>query len=323
MPSFARPPRLQKASGEVRRVGFEYEFSGIDVATAAEAVAKVFGGSPYAKSPARWQVESPRGDFKIEIDWQFLQQLAADQGEHANAEAWLDSLSQAASYVMPIEVVSPPLAMDQLAPLSQLMQTLREAGAQGTDESFIAAYGTHINPELPDHEPATLLHYMQAYALLQWWLVRAHDVDKTRRMSPYIDLYPETFVMQLLAYEEVSVAQLIDDYLTANPTRNRALDMLPLMSELDAERVRRQVDDSKIKARPTLHYRLPNCRINESGWSLQTDWQIWCQVEQLASRPKALRELAEAFRAADRPVLGVARQPWITKVDLWLKENLA
>lgn len=323
MVKFAQPPKLKTSEGDVRRVGFELEFSGLDVAASAEAVARSLGGSPYAKSSAQWRVDGSLGEFKIEIDWNFLHRLAAEKGEQANTDAFLDSLSQAAGLVVPVEVVCPPIACDKLDQLAKLVDALRDAGAKGTDESMIAAYGTHINPELPDTDSETVCHYMQAYALLQWWLVDQHHVNTTRKLSPYIDLYPEAYVRDLLNYESVTIDQLIDDYIDANPTRNRALDMLPLFRHLDEDRVMAQLDDDKINARPTLHYRLPNCRIDDSNWSLAREWNFWCKVEQLASRPQALAELASDFLDADRPVLGVARQPWIKHVDQWLKENLA
>ncbi|MFC0445446.1 amidoligase family protein [Pseudidiomarina halophila] len=322
MVKFVQPQKLKTAEGDIRRVGFELEFSGIDVATSAEAVARALGGSPYAKSSAQWRVEGPLGEFRVEIDWNFLQKLAAEKGEHANTDSLLESLSQAAGLVVPVEVVCPPIACDELDALTGMVDELRDAGAKGTDESMIAAYGTHINPELPDTDSETICRYMQAYALLQWWLVDQHHVNPTRKLSPYVDLYPEAYVRNLLKYDSVSINELIDDYLKANPTRNRALDMLPLFSHLDSERVKAELTDDKIKARPTLHYRLPNCRINEASWTLAREWNLWCNVERLANRPKALAELAADFLDADRPMLGVARQPWIEHVDEWLKENL-
>ncbi|CAB0151458.1 hypothetical protein PSI9734_01845 [Pseudidiomarina piscicola] len=323
MVKFVQPSQLQTAKGEIRRVGFELEFSSLDVASSAEAVARALGGSPYAKSSAHWRVEGPLGEFKIEIDWQFLQKLAAEKGEQATTDTVIDSLSQAAELLVPVEVVCPPIACDELDSLSALVDELRAAGAKGTDESMIAAYGTHINPELPATDAATICRYMQAYALLQWWLVDQHHVNTTRKLSPYIDLFPEAYVRELLSADNMSLAQLIDHYIDANPSRNRALDMLPLFSYLDAERVTSRLDDQKINARPTLHYRLPNCRIDDPNWTLAREWNLWCKVEQLAQRPKALAELAQHFLDASRPILGVARQPWIQQVDQWLNENLA
>ena len=64
----------------------------------------------------------------------------------------------------------------------------------------------------------------------------------------------------------------IDDYLVENASRNRALDMLPVFAYLDEARIRAAVSDGLIKARPTLHYRLPNCEIEQPGWDLHPAW---------------------------------------------------
>lgn len=323
MQTFEQPSqKVNNETDSTRRVGFELELSALDVASAAECVARAVSGSPYAKSPAHWQVDAELGSFKVEIDWDFLQRLAEERGELANKEAWLDSLSSAASLVVPVEVICPPIAIDQLDVLNELVEALRDAGAKGTDESMIAAYGTHINPELPDLTTTTIVHFMQSFALLQWWLVEQHHVNTTRKLSPYIDLYSESYVCHLLEYNEPTLNEVIDDYLDFNPSRNRALDMLPLFSELDAQRVQNVIDDQKLKARPTLHYRLPNCRIDAADWSLANEWNTYCVIERLANRPKALKELANEFLAARRPMLGVARQDWIDYVAKWLNENL-
>lgn len=117
--------------------------------------------------------------------------------------------------------------------------------------------------------------------VLQWWLVEANSVDRARRVSPHIELFDESYINCLLSRENPGIERLIDDYLEHNPSRNRALDMLPMFASIDAERVCKAVDDPKIKARPTFHYRLPNCRIDDPDWSLVPSWNLWCVVERL------------------------------------------
>jgi hypothetical protein len=65
---------------------------------------------------------------------------------------------------------------------------------------------------------------------------------------------------------------LMDDYLAANPTRDRNLDLLPLFLLLDERRVRAQLLEEKISKRPVLHYRLPTARVGQAGWSIALNW---------------------------------------------------
>ncbi|WP_237059213.1 amidoligase family protein [Microbulbifer sediminum] len=318
---FQAPIRLTAASGEQRRVGFELEFSGVTLQQAGEAVQSAMGGELRSDSVAELSLHSELGRFNIEIDWDFLKRQAADAGTEEHSDGWLELLSQAASLVVPIEVVCPPLPLDQLAALEPLTRALREAGATGTEESLIAAYGVHINAEAPQLNADTLNAYLRAFALLQWWLVQEHQVDLARRASPYIDLYPETYVRQLLEREKPTLDDIFRDYLQHNATRNRALDMLPLLAEIDETRVRRAVDDPKIKARPAFHYRMPNCQVEKPGWSLASCWNTWCVVESLAARPEALAELGEAYLAESQHLLGINRGKWTGFVAEWLSDH--
>ena len=202
-----------------------------------------------------------------------------------------------------------------------MVVALREAGAVGTEESLLAVYGVHINTEIPRLDASTLHSYLRAFSVLQWWLVDSHEVDATRKVSPYIDLFPESYLMQVLSESESTIDDIFGNYLKHNASRNRALDLLPLLAEIDEKRVRDAVDDPKIKARPAFHYRLPNCNIDRPGWSLAEAWSTWCVVERLTERTSDLDVLAAKFLAADRPFLGVSRSGWTRIVDQWLKDR--
>ncbi|MEX6501168.1 amidoligase family protein [Pseudomonas zhanjiangensis] len=321
---FHRPPRLLTADGEPRRVGFELEFTGLSLEQTAEAVQAALGGTLTRSSASEWQLQVAKlGKFNIEIDWDFLKRQAARVADEQDggSSPWMDLLSQAATLVVPVEVVCPPIAIADLDQLDALVAELRKAGASGTENSPLAAYGVHINPEIPLLDAATIGAYLRAFALLQWWLVDAHQVDLSRRISPYIDLYPEAYVKLLVERGESDMEQLFDDYLAHNATRNRAMDLLPLLAQIDAQRVQRAVDDPKVKARPTFHYRLPNCQIEKADWSLAHSWNLWCVVEQLAEQPQALEELGKAFLQHWRPLLGLNRSAWVETVDRWLNDR--
>ncbi|WP_439861253.1 amidoligase family protein [Pseudomonas sp. MBLB4136] len=320
---FKLPPVTCKEDGEPRRVGIELEFTGLTLEQTAAAVQEALGGelSRTSASERVLQVDG-LGTFNIELDWDFLkrQALKAEEEDEGGAQ-WMDLLSQAASLVVPLEVVCPPIAIGELHRLHRMVDGLRRAGAVGTENSPLAAFGVHLNPEIPRLEAATIGAYLRAFGLLQWWLVDAHRVDLSRKISPYIDLYPEDYVKLLVEQAPPAMGQLFDDYLEHNATRNRALDLLPLLAQIDGERVRQTVVDPKIKARPTFHYRLPNCQIEKADWSLAGSWNLWWLVEQLASREDELQALGAAFVEHWRPLLGLNRGAWLEYVGRWLNDR--
>lgn len=319
---FRRPPRLHTSDGAVRKVGFELEFSGLSLDQTLDALQTALGGERQVVSAAEQTLEvEGTGRFKVELDWSYLKRKAARDAEGQGESDWIVLLTQAAAVLVPVEVVSPPIPMTRLEVLHPVTESLRRAGAVGTEESLLAAYGVHINPEAPRLDAETLFAYLRAYALLQWWLVESHAVDATRKVSPYIGLYSEAYIVQLLSCTSPDLDRILDDYLEHNASRNRSLDMLPLLAEIDPERVRRAVDDPKVRARPTFHYRLPNCHIERPGWSLAASWGRWCLVEALADRPEDLDALGAAFLDAARPLLGVSRAAWVEHMDTWLRDR--
>jgi hypothetical protein len=319
---FDLPPTLKRDDGGIRRVGFELEFSGIDLDATAAALQASLGASLKSETAAErvLQVES-LGDFHVELDWAFLKNQAAKQGRSAMQEEWLERLGEAAALVVPVEVVCPPVPVDDLAMLDPMVHALREAGAVGTEESLLAAYGVHVNAEVAALEAATLYPIIRAYCLLQWWLVERHGVDPTRKMSPYIGLYPAAYVKHILSAPTAEVGDILHTYLEHNATRNRALDLLPLLSEIDGARVRSVVDDPRVQARPAFHYRLPDCHIEQDDWSLSRAWNTWSVVEKVAERADDLDALAREFLEADRMLLGVNRSRWVETLDKWLRNR--
>ncbi len=316
---YQEPPQIETGDGELRRVGYELEFSGIGLEQAVGAVETALGGKIGAQTAAETAIEvDGLGEFIVELDWDYLKRKAAEEDKTYSHDEWLEFMSQAAALMVPVEVVCPPIPLDRLEALDPMVEALRQAGAVGTEESLLAAYGVHINTEIPALDCDTLQRYLRAYALLQWWLVDAHEVDPTRRLSPYIDLYPESYLQQLLAAEETDMERLFDLYFEHNATRNRALDLLPMLKEIDPQRIEREIDDPKVKARPAFHYRLPNCHIERDDWSLASSWNTWLVVERLARREDDVARLAREFADADRPLLGVNRNDWVEHINKWL-----
>lgn len=316
---FKTPPVTVKDDGTPRMVGFEIEFSEITLDQTVKAIQSSLNGKPGKRTAAEQVVHvESLGDFNVELDWSYLKRKAAENNQTGD---WIEQFSKAASLLVPMEVVCPPIPIANLDVLNPMVSALRKAGAVGTEESLFSAYGVHINTEIHRFDAATLFSYLRAFSLLQWWLVEAHDVDISRKISPYIGLYPENYVKQLLSRSDPDIEMICADYLEYNATRNRALDMLPLLAEVDEERIRNVVDDPKVKARPAFHYRLPNCNIEQTDWSLAQSWNNWCIIEQLAHRSEALDELGTAFLDADRPVLGVSRNKWVGFIEQCLKNH--
>ncbi|MCW8908879.1 MAG: amidoligase family protein [Sedimenticola sp.] len=319
---FPLPPIPEKENGELRRVGFELEFTGLDLDQTVAALESSLGGSAEATSAAEQRLcVDGLGTFNIELDWGYLKQVAEKNAKNGDAGDWVELLSQAASLLVPMEVVCPPIPISRLQQLEPMIEALRKAGAIGTRNSPVAAYGVHVNTEIPRLDAPTLFAYLRAFGLLQWWLVKDMQVDMARRISPYIDLYPQSYLERLLSGSAPTLDQLFADYLELNPTRNRALDMLPMLAHIDRERVRRALDDPRIKARPAFHYRLPDCHIEQAGWSLRDAWNNWLLIERLAHLPEALDELAGAFLDSGRPIIGISRSAWVEQMDRWLKER--
>lgn len=317
------PPNLYKDDGNVRRLGVEIELTGLRLATITDLIGRWAHAEPIMTTVAEGYVETRWGKLKTEIDWLYLRKLSDEHKISQQSQVWLELLRDIATVVVPAEIVFPPIPMNELHELESLIEQLREAGAKGTAHSPLAAFGVHLNPELPNLKPETISAYICAFGLLQWWLVEVSDIDFTRRVVPYIDLYPEAYVLRTLTYDrETSLAQLQQDYLHHNPTRNRALDLWPLFAFLDEQWVRENTDDEHIKARPTLHYRLPNCDIDKPGWQLHDTWPSWNTVEKLANAPQLLQQLSLKFQQEQRPLLGANRSQWVEYLTAWLKDHL-
>lgn len=321
--SFSLPSIIYKDDGCPRKVGFELEFSGLDLERVGEVLRDTLGGNLKQLSVAESELSvAELGTFHIELDWNYLKRKAEENEYKAEHGEWIDLLAEAANILVPLEVVCPPIAINDLQALTPMVVALRQAGAVGTEESFLAAYGVHINTELPRIDAETLWAYLRAFSLLQWWLVDAHDVDIARKMSPYIDLYPEAYLKKLFAQSQPTLSQIFADYLEYNASRNRALDMLPLLAHIDPDALRSVVDDPKIQARPTFHYRLPDCHIEQENWSLAYSWNTWWVVEQVAQRPDDLKRLGDNYLKASRPLIGTNRQEWVEFIDQWLKKHV-
>lgn len=305
--------------GAKRRAGFEIEFGGLSFPQCLDVLSKAIGPEIHQTSAVESTIDHPDfGEFTLELDWQFLKEQAR---EGRFEQDMIKRVADIAGLVVPLELVFPPIAFDRIDETDAIVKALRTAGAQGTAQSPLYAFGVHINAEIPALDAGNLVRYLTAYCILQDYLIEAHSIDASRRLSPYVDPYSARYVELVLNYDEPVVERIIDDYLRLNPTRNRALDMLPMFAEIDRELVLGAVPDDRIKARPAFHYRMPNCDIGNPAWSLLSEWQVWCLIEILANDPDDLPRLAREYRQRFKADQFSTDARWIDYIKSWADER--
>jgi hypothetical protein len=276
-----------------RRVGVELEFAGVPVNAAAEVVREAFGGAVAWDGSHRAHVnETALGDFRVEVDMNLAHRKLEGETERGLRDAVVD-LSSA---VVPIEIVCPPISWREGHRLDVLCARLKAIGAEGTRDGLLYAFGAQLNPEPPDLETGTILDTLRAFILLRDWLRAEIGVDRLRRLWRFEQQFPDHYTRRIMAPDYAPDRRgMIEDYLLANPTRDRELDLLPLFSHLDDAIVRRALPGEKINARPTWHYRLPNSEISDAAWNIGVEWNRWVRVERLAARPDLLASAADAW----------------------------
>lgn len=324
------PPRATTADGKPRRIGVELEMIGLGVADVSEIVRELLGGTLQEESRYEHFVKGDEaGDWGIELDYAYLKERGrADDDDDDNddeLQVLIDNAAESllrigAEAVVPVEVVSPPLPLARLTDIQQLIVTLRDAGAEGSGAGLTYAFGMQFNPELPGLDAKTVASYLKAFFCLYDWLMQRSEVDMTRRLSGFSAAFPASYIKKVVAPDYWPEQDtLIDDYLEENPTRNRALDMLPLFLHLDKERLRAVVDDPRVKPRPTLHYRLPNCEIDRDDWGVHLAWDDWLRVEQLACDESRLNEVCAAYSEwLDKPLARLFDN-WADEVTRWIE----
>jgi hypothetical protein len=322
------PMQRNTSAENERRLGVEIEFTGMEINDIVDVIIKQYGGTAEAVSDYEINVvDGQLGTFGVELDFSYIKRLSRERHESADSND-LEELAEAivgaiAKQLVPFEVVAPPIAMSDLWQLEDLFNTLRDSDAQGTHASAKNAFGLQLNPEMPDCEADTIRDYLRAFLCLFDWLKMRCDVDFSRRLTSYVDPFCKDYMRLILkpGYQP-DIATLIDDYLDYNPTRNRALDMLPLFAHIDEKRLRARIDDDRVKARPTLHYRLPNSLIDDPQWGLIHPYRDWLQVDNLAMDKSRLEEVCKAYRHyLDNPTANLFTN-WSQSVRQWLIPEL-
>jgi len=297
--------------GRPRRAGFEFELGNLPVIEAARALHEAMGGELSINNPFQAVLSGTRlGELKIERDARvlssvryrkWLNQLGLEFEPGSIEHEIETNIDTASSLLVPCEVVTEPLAFDCLGHLDELTATLEDLGAHGTQDSLIYAFGMHINTSLPAGDAVTLRRFLQSFLLLSNWIIEMSDTDLTRRFfTRFIDPFPQDYVERVLAVDyDPDLDRFTEDYLRDNPTRNRALDLLPILMELKPDRVLGALKGEEralVRGRPAFHYRLPDCRVNVPGWSAANAWNHWVYIEKLAGDEALLPELIREWR---------------------------
>ncbi|GGB34062.1 hypothetical protein GCM10011502_03910 [Oceanisphaera marina] len=317
------PEHCLTAEGVERRLGVELELNGLPLPRLAGLVAEQLGGTLQPQSEYEIDIETPLGTFRAELDFDYLKRLAREQLKQPPGELELaatELLGTLAFQLVPLELISPPLPLSQLVCLTPLFERLRLAGAKGTRHALHYAFGLHLNPELPDTDSHTLLRYFKAYLCLHDWLEEHEDIVAARKVSPYIRAFGKEYSRRVIdVHYWPALPAFSADYLLANPSRNRSLDLLPLLAWHDEAQVQRAVQDDKVNKRPTLHYRLPNSDIDNPNWSLDHAWRGWLQVESLANDEHRLAQVCQHYAAHLDQLTPDFLNPWKYKVIQWLR----
>ncbi|PVE23452.1 hypothetical protein DC522_15735 [Microvirga sp. KLBC 81] len=191
-----------------------------------------------------------------------------------------------------------PLA--QLPEMNMVIGSLRAAGAYGRGAVLWDSLGLHFNIDPPRLDAETVVAFLKAFLVLSDRLRRETTRGSLRRTLVLPPDYPQAYKRRVLDpdyWPDLTV--LTEDYLAANPTRRRALDLLPLLAYFDEERVRSVLPHEKIGSRPVFHYRLPQAHLSDPTWSIMAGWERWLSVERLAASPDQLAAMGQIARSQD------------------------
>jgi len=292
-------------AARTRHIGLELEFAGLTEAEAALVFADAVDGTARQSDARRWVCETQEfGACEVYLDTRFDDKIAelGKAAEHLMRE------------VVPVELVTEPFDPRHLPLFNDGTAALRDAGAIGSRDGILLGFGLHLNVEIAEETADHLGRVLTSYALLEEHFRAKDPIDVSRRMLPFVQPYPDSLVDALGRGIPDTLDGLIDLYLDHAPTRDHGLDMLPIFKGIDADKVSDAVHGlTAVKPRPAYHFRLPDCRIDEDGWSVMAAWDCWNTVEAVASDAPLLTALRKARGDwTGLPKLG--RKPWHKEV---------
>jgi hypothetical protein len=284
-PSHPLEAAMIAADGSVRRVGVEVEFLGPSAAVVAAALARDLGGVVEPEDPHAIKVRGTRlGNLSVELDLRHIHPARHPDLDVRLGRRGAAFLGTLVSPFVPRELITAPIPAAQLGDVDKALASLRSVGARGRGVIFQNSLSLHFNIDPPSLDARTLAAFLKAFLLVSDDLRR-----QTARGSMWLALalppdYPKSYKEHVLAPDYwPSLPDLTDDYLAANPTRQRALDLLPVLACLNEAQVRQALPREKIGPRPVFHYRLPHAYLSDPDWSILPDWYGWLKVERIAA----------------------------------------
>ncbi|RXJ89520.1 hypothetical protein CRV01_08575 [Arcobacter sp. CECT 8983] len=329
MNNFLEPKVTKNYKDEIRHIGFELEFANIDIKDVLSILEEKFDFNVKKINNYLYKIISKYGDFTLELDFELLTQqkikknakdlsnkvgINIKEKDIENIEKMIGDLSKD---IVPYEISTPPLPLDEVSIIHSIIKELAKNHAKGTKHKIYYAFGLHINVEVISLEVESLLSYTRAYLILQNYINKDAKIDLARKITPFIDNFKNDYIKHVLdkSYNP-SIDEFIEDYLKFNPTRNRSLDLLPILAFINEDKVRAKLPKEKIKPRPAFHYRLSNSMIGNEGWEISEEWNRWILVENLANDKESLEFLSKEYLTHLDNIINLTT--WHGKVESWL-----
>jgi hypothetical protein len=291
-----------------RIVGVEIEFGGLRPEAVAEIVGRHVGGSQERRDDRTWMLRDTRiGNIEI----------CLDTALGRSGSTLMKSLVEVGRELIPVEIVTEPIPSRSIRELDGLVAMLREEGAKGTTSDLLKSYGLHFNVSVEPLSAQAVVPVVRAFALIEDWLRQIRPIELSRRVLPFVDPYPRSFVDRVVregaGWDLDSFCAV---YLEETPTRNRSLDMLPVIAHHNRGAVDRALGRNarSVKGRPAFHYRLADSRLGDPAWTIAEEWHQWCVIEAVAARSDVLERLAHAW-IGYRGSLLTMPSDWIRIVD--------
>lgn len=309
-------------------VGFELELGALGLDEVSSIIIDLYGGERKISNRFLMKVVNTRlGDFQLKMDSRIMTEkqyepLLSSVGINPENEGVVNFMESVFSIIIPYELSTPPVPINQIGEFERLRQELFEHQAKGTRNSILTAFATHINAEIPSGSAATLLAYIKAFLLLYYWVFDKLKIHITRRVYSFIAPFPEDYNNLLMqpGYNP-DMETLIDDYHRFNPDRNRPLDTYPVFAWIKPELVKSYTNTGNVKPRPTFHYRLPNSEVDKPDWCLADEWNTWIKVEHLASQPEKMKALGREYLDTKAETLLNFSGRWSERMENWLKSE--